>query len=59
VVWFVPTFHPTLQCRDKDRPTPDPFFAQTNLPVAPPFLEFFFAGVIVDFEPDRLVDAAA
>jgi hypothetical protein len=40
------------------------FFDQSNFPVAPPFLEFFFAsdgrcGVTVDFEPDQLVDALA
>src|SRR5947209_17168128 len=37
---------------------------QANLPVAPPFLEFFFTGdgrcgIIVDFEPDQFVDAIA
>src|ERR1700730_16286227 len=40
------------------------FFDQSNLPIAPPFLKFLFAGdggrgVIVDFEPDQLVDAVA
>jgi hypothetical protein len=34
------------------------FFNQANLPVTPPFLQFFFAsdggcGVIIDFKPNR------
>src|ERR1700738_1307839 len=40
------------------------FFDQTDLPLAPPFLELFFARdsswrVVIDFEPDQLVDGVS
>jgi hypothetical protein len=51
----------SLRYPDRDRPTGVLFFDQTNLPVTTPLLEFFLARncrrhIVVDFEPDKLVD---
>jgi hypothetical protein len=65
--WRRPGIHTpgvSLKGPDKDLPTPDLFFNQTNLPVSPPFLEFFFASdgscnIIINLEPHEFVDAVS